>query len=101
MVYNTVYGCQDRFKGASLGVYSTSLLFGKYIKPICTDFGAALIPLLLASGVVNSQGPSFMLAAVGGAAVVMTWSLMVVYIDNVKSCWGKIRFWFCDKRISA
>ena len=92
MVYDTVYGCQDRSEDASLGVYSTSLLFGKYVKPICAVFGAAFIALLLASGVANSQGPSFMLAAVGGAAIVMTWSLMVVDIDNVKSCWGKIRF---------
>ena len=66
MVYDMVYGCQDQSEDASLGIYSTSLLFGKYVKPICTVFGAAFIPLLLASGIVNSQGPSFMLAAVGG-----------------------------------
>lgn len=88
MVYDTVYGCQDRSEDASLGVYSTSLLFGKYVKSICAAFGAAFIALLLASGIANAQGPAFMLAAVGGAAVVMAWSLAVVDVDNGKSCWG-------------
>ena len=87
-MYDTVYGCQDRAEDASLGVYSTSLLFGKRVKSICAAFGVAFIAFLVLSGAANGQGPAYMLVAVGGAAVVMAWSLTVVNVDDGKSCWG-------------
>ncbi|CAM9407312.1 unnamed protein product [Discosporangium mesarthrocarpum] len=50
LVYDTLYGHQDKVDDKKLGVKSTSLLFGDQTKPVLTGFGAASIGLLALTG---------------------------------------------------
>lgn len=50
LVYDTLYGHQDKADDKRLGLRSTALLFGERTKPVLGGFGAATIGLIAASG---------------------------------------------------
>lgn len=50
LVYDTLYGHQDKADDKLLGIKSTALLFGDHTKPILAGFGAASMGLIGAAG---------------------------------------------------
>lgn len=50
IVYDTLYGHQDKGDDRELGIKSTALLFGEKTKPILAGFGAASVGLIGAAG---------------------------------------------------
>ncbi|CAM9920311.1 unnamed protein product [Ectocarpus sp. 12 AP-2014] len=68
LVYDTLYGHQDKADDKRLGIRSTALLFGDRTKPILAGFGTASVGLLTASGVTAELSWPFFAgtAAAGG-----------------------------------
>ncbi|CAN0539335.1 unnamed protein product [Ectocarpus sp. 12 AP-2014] len=51
LVYDTLYGHQDKADDKRLGIRSTALLFGDGTKPILAGFAVAAVGLLMATGI--------------------------------------------------
>ncbi|CAB1115758.1 unnamed protein product [Ectocarpus sp. CCAP 1310/34] len=51
LVYDTLYGHQDKADDKRLGIRSTALLFGDRTKPILDGFAVAVVGLLVATGI--------------------------------------------------
>ncbi|EJC99745.1 UbiA prenyltransferase [Fomitiporia mediterranea MF3/22] len=86
MVYDTIYGCQDRKDDLKAGVWSTAVLFGRFVLPAVVLFAVGFVVALLAAGLANNQGPPFF-AGVLGAATYLAWQLYIVDVDSPPSCW--------------
>ncbi|KAJ2161477.1 Para-hydroxybenzoate--polyprenyltransferase, mitochondrial precursor (PHB:polyprenyltransferase) [Coemansia sp. RSA 552] len=96
LVYDTVYGHQDKRDDIAAGVKSTSLLFGDRTKAVLSGFSATTIGLLCLSGYMNGQGPLFFATIAGGGSAHLAWQLWRVNINNPASCWSTFKSytWF-------
>jgi len=87
--YDSIYACQDMADDAKLGVKSTALLFGPWIRPILFLFASLFTSLLAASGILNGQGPIFFMFSVGGASLHLSWQLFTLKISDPGDCQRK------------
>ncbi|CAK5284701.1 unnamed protein product [Mycena citricolor] len=87
MLYDTVYACQDLKDDVKVGVRSTALLFGTWIRPLLVSCGVLFVVMLACAGVLNAQGPMFFLVSVGGTCVHLLWQYSTVDLGVPKSCW--------------
>ncbi|KAJ7176343.1 4-hydroxybenzoate polyprenyl transferase [Mycena crocata] len=88
MLYDTIYACQDIKDDVNMGVRSTAILFGTWIRPLLTICGLIFVATLAAAGILNGQGTSYFVISVGGTAIHLTWQFMTVDLDVPKSCWA-------------
>ncbi|KAF7344104.1 4-hydroxybenzoate polyprenyltransferase, mitochondrial [Mycena venus] len=86
MLYDTIYACQDIQDDIKMGVRSTSILFGTWIRPLLIACGFTFAVTLAAAGVLNGQGISYFVISVGGTAAHLVWQLMAVDLDIPTSC---------------
>ena len=77
---------KDRKDDIKLGLGSTAVLFGDYLKPILSFFAFVFIALLTYAGHVNQQGALYYLVSVGSAAIHIMWQLATVDFDDRISC---------------
>ncbi|KAJ1947514.1 Para-hydroxybenzoate--polyprenyltransferase, mitochondrial precursor (PHB:polyprenyltransferase), partial [Linderina pennispora] len=75
LVYDTIYGHQDKRDDVVAGVKSTSLLFGDSTRPILTGFSATTMSLISLAGYMNGQGLPFYLTALGAGSAHLIWQL--------------------------
>ncbi|KAJ1776912.1 Para-hydroxybenzoate--polyprenyltransferase, mitochondrial precursor (PHB:polyprenyltransferase) [Coemansia sp. RSA 1824] len=96
LVYDTVYGHQDKRDDIAAGVKSTSLLFGDHTKTVLSGFSAATISLMCLSGYMNGQGLPFFLTVAGAGSAHLLWQLKSVDINSPSVCWRifKSNAWF-------
>lgn len=82
LVYDTLYGHQDKADDRRLGIRSTALLFGdRGTKPILAGFGAASVGLLAASGLAADLSWPFY-AGTAAAAGHLAWQIRSADLDN-------------------
>src|ERR1700754_1497655 len=74
---------------AKLGVKSTALLFGSYIRTTISLFAVAFVVLLAIAGNLNGQGLPFYLVSVGGAALHIGWQAITFNPANPTDCRNK------------
>jgi len=86
MVYDTIYGCQDRKDDVKVGIHSTAVLFGNAVVPVTICFGLIMLGLLYASGVSNSHGPPYFVICIGGTSIFLLWKFMSLDVDSGLSC---------------
>ena len=86
---DTVYACQDIKDDVKMGVRSTAILFGSWIRPLLVLCGLMFVTMLAIAGYLNGQGPSYFIVSVGGTALHLFWQYMTVDLDIPKSCWSK------------
>ncbi|KAF8179879.1 UbiA prenyltransferase family [Pholiota molesta] len=91
MLYDTVYACQDIKDDVKIGVRSTAILFGTWIRPLLVGCGLSFLSMVAISGLVNKQGPAYFVISVGGTAGHLLWQYMTVDLDSPKSCWTNFR----------
>ncbi|KAH9934349.1 UbiA prenyltransferase family [Fomitopsis serialis] len=84
--YDTIYACQDRKDDVEAGVKSTALLFGAYVKPILSLFGAAFVGTLAYAGTETSMPLPYFVIGVGGCALHMIWQLGTLDVGIPQDC---------------
>ena len=98
IVYDTIYGCQDREDDAKVGVGSTALLFGNRVGPILVGFAAVFVLCLVVAGMFNGQTAVYYTVSCGGATAHLTWQLVTWDVNDVGSCREKFRVSDFDER---
>ncbi|KAJ2846331.1 Para-hydroxybenzoate--polyprenyltransferase, mitochondrial precursor (PHB:polyprenyltransferase) [Coemansia erecta] len=96
LVYDTIYGHQDKCDDIVAGVKSTSLLFADKTRAILSGFSTSTIGLICLSGYMNGQGLPFYATVLGAGTAYLVWQLRKVNIDNPSVCWKifKSNTWF-------
>ncbi|KAF7303455.1 4-hydroxybenzoate polyprenyltransferase, mitochondrial [Mycena indigotica] len=92
MLYDTIYACQDIKDDVTVGVRSTAILFGDWIRTLLVACGVVLVLMLTLVGVLNHQGIAYFVVSVGGAALHLVWQYATVDLDDPKSCWRTYPF---------
>lgn len=85
---DTIYACQDIKDDVKMGVRSTAILFGTWIRPLLVACGLSFLALLTVSGALNQNGCPYFFISVGGTAVHLTSQYLTVSLEEPKSCWG-------------
>ncbi|KAH8102066.1 UbiA prenyltransferase [Cristinia sonorae] len=91
MMYDTVYGCQDRKDDIQVGIWSTSLFFGKYVWEAAATFNVGFVVALFWAGVTNNHGLPYYVLSVAGAAVQLMYQLSILDVDSTESCWENFK----------
>ena len=86
---DTVYACQDIKDDVKMGVRSTAILFGSWIRPLLVLCGLMFVTMLAIAGYLNGQGTAYFTVSVGGTALHLFWQYMTVNLDVPKSCWSE------------
>ncbi|KAJ7616478.1 4-hydroxybenzoate polyprenyl transferase [Roridomyces roridus] len=91
MLYDTIYACQDIEDDLKMGVRSTAILFGTWIRLLLVCCGVAFVSTLAGAGYLNAQGPAFFLISVGGTAIHLVWQYYTVDLEVPTSCWTNFK----------
>ncbi|KAG6908376.1 hypothetical protein DXG01_004874 [Tephrocybe rancida] len=91
MLYDTIYACQDMKDDVKMGVRSTAILFGSWIRPLLIICALGFIAMLSLAGYINGQGRSYFVLSVGGTAAHLLWQFMTVDLDVPASCWENFK----------
>ncbi|PVU90882.1 hypothetical protein BB559_004406 [Furculomyces boomerangus] len=96
LVYDTIYGHQDKKGDMAIGVKSTSLLFADNTKPILATFSALTLSMLLLSGYNNGNSAIYHTIVALGGSIHLAWQLYTVDLNSPSSCWRifKSNTWF-------
>ena len=73
-----------------MGVRSTAILFGSWIRPLLVLCGLMFVTMLAIAGHLNGQGPAFFVVSIGGTVIHLSWQYMTVDLDIPKSCWSEL-----------
>ncbi|KAJ7061046.1 4-hydroxybenzoate polyprenyl transferase [Mycena amicta] len=87
MLYDTIYACQDIKDDVKVGVRSTAILFGSWIRALLIACGIIFVLMLALVGRLNGHGLPYFILSVGGAAAHLVWQGMTVDLDVPESCW--------------
>ncbi|KAJ7211602.1 UbiA prenyltransferase family [Mycena pura] len=88
MLYDTIYACQDIRDDVKMGVRSTAILFGSWIRPVLIMLGIAFVSMLAVAGILNGQGMPYFLVSVGGTVLHLVWQVRTVDLEIPESCWN-------------
>jgi len=88
MVYDTIYGCQDRKDDVKIGVRSTAVFFGDAVVPATIFFAVVFVTALYIAGRLNGNGLSYFILSVGGPATLLFLEFICLDVDSSSSCWG-------------
>jgi len=91
MLYDTIYACQDKKDDIKMGIRSTALLFGSWIRPLLMACAVTFVVMLTWAGILNDQGCAYFILSVGGTAVHLMWQLSTVDLEEPSSCWTKFQ----------
>ncbi|KAF7371214.1 4-hydroxybenzoate polyprenyltransferase, mitochondrial [Mycena sanguinolenta] len=91
MLYDTIYACQDIRDDIKVGVRSTAILFGSWIRPLLLLIGIAFVSLLAVAGALNGQGIAFFTVSIGGTIIHLAWQFHTVDLDIPESCWTNFK----------
>jgi len=84
--YDTVYATQDKKDDLKLGLGSTAVLFGNYLKPLLAFFAFLFVALFAYAGYVNQQGAPFYMVSILSAVIHLASQLGTVNFDDRASC---------------
>lgn len=91
MLYDTIYACQDKKDDVKMGVRSTALLFGSWIRPLLVVCAITFVIMLTWAGILNEQGRAYFILSVGGTAVHLVWQFATVDLEEPSSCWRNFK----------
>ncbi|PAV19346.1 prenyltransferase [Pyrrhoderma noxium] len=91
VMYDTVYGCQDRKDDIKIGIWSTALLFGNHVKTAAALCDIAFVVFLYLAGKANGHGLPFYVICVGGSVIQFIYQLLILDIDSTQSCWENFK----------
>ncbi|XP_033632266.1 4-hydroxybenzoate polyprenyltransferase, mitochondrial-like [Asterias rubens] len=97
LVYDTIYGHQDKRDDMALGLRSTSIKMGENTKYWLTGFGAVMLSGLTTAGIMAEQTLPYYLAVALTAAHIGN-QVWTVDIHNPDDCWNKF---YSNRRLGA
>jgi 4-hydroxybenzoate polyprenyltransferase len=86
---DTIYACQDKKDDVKMGIRSTALLFGSWIRPLLMACAVMFVVMLTWAGILNDQGCAYFILSVGGTAVHLVWQFSTVDLEEPSSCWSQ------------
>ncbi|KAF9262830.1 UbiA prenyltransferase [Marasmius fiardii PR-910] len=91
ILYDTIYGCQDKEDDIKIGVKSTSILFGERVRVILTVFALLFFNSMVYAGIKNGQSIYFFGVSCGVAALHLTWQLTTWRVTDHIDCGEKFK----------
>jgi 4-hydroxybenzoate polyprenyltransferase len=85
---DTIYACQDMKDDIKVGVRSTALLFGSWIRPLLVLCACTFVFTLAYAGILNEQGIPYFAISVCGTAAHLIWQFATVDLEDPESCWS-------------
>lgn len=86
MHYDTIYACQDRRDDIKVGVKSTAVMLGDFVRPFTFSCSVLFVATLAYAGIVNEHTPYYFYFTVGGTALHILWQYITVDLDDPESC---------------
>jgi len=86
MHYDTIYACQDRKDDVKVGVKSTAVMLGDFVRPFTFSCAVLFVATLAYAGTLNEQTPYFFYVTVGGTSLHLIWQYITVDLDSPDSC---------------
>jgi 4-hydroxybenzoate polyprenyltransferase len=83
---DTIYACQDRKDDVKVGVKSTAVMLGDFVRPFTFSCAVLFVATLAYAGILNEQTPYFFYITVGGTSLHLIWQYITVDLDNPDSC---------------
>ncbi|KAJ7181539.1 4-hydroxybenzoate polyprenyl transferase [Mycena crocata] len=87
ILYDTIYACQNMKDDIKVGVRSTAILFGSWLRPLLVLFGMVFVSPLGVAGFLNGQGVPYLALSIGGTFLHLLWQFRTVDLEVPKSCW--------------
>ncbi|KAI0066871.1 UbiA prenyltransferase [Artomyces pyxidatus] len=87
MHYDTIYACQDRKDDVKVGVKSTAVLLGDYVRPFTAACAALFVAMLAVAGWINHQTIIYYAVGVAGTGLHIIWQYASVDLESPDSCW--------------
>jgi 4-hydroxybenzoate polyprenyltransferase len=72
-----------------MGVRSTALLFGSWIRPLLILCAIIFVAMLTLAGILNKHGSIYFVLSVGGTAAHLVWQFVTVDLEEPSSCWSE------------
>jgi 4-hydroxybenzoate polyprenyltransferase len=85
-VLDTIYACQDRRDDIKVGVKSTAVMLGDFVRPFTFSCSVLFVATLAYAGILNDQTPYFFYVTVGGTSLHLLWQYATVDLDDPESC---------------
>lgn len=85
-VLDTIYACQDRKDDVKVGVKSTAVMLGDFVRPFTFSCSVLFVATLAYAGILNEQTPYFFYVTVGGTSLHILWQYATVDLDDPESC---------------
>jgi 4-hydroxybenzoate polyprenyltransferase len=86
MAIDTVYACQDRRDDVKVGVKSTAVMLGDFVRPFTFSCAVLFVATLAYAGMLNEQTHYFFYVTVGGTSLHLIWQYATVDLDSPDSC---------------
>lgn len=83
---DTIYACQDRRDDVKVGVKSTAVMLGDFVRPFTFSCAVLFVATLAYAGILNDQTPYFFYFTVGGTSLHLIWQYITVDLDDPASC---------------
>ncbi|KAL5492822.1 hypothetical protein ACEPAI_4270 [Sanghuangporus weigelae] len=91
MVYDTIYGCQDRKDDIKVGIWSTAVLFGRYTVLAVKSFAMLFLVALFAAGKANNQGAPYFIISFGATLLFLYLQFKRLDVESSASCWENFK----------
>lgn len=86
MSIDTIYACQDRKDDVKVGVKSTAVMLGDFVRPFTFSCAVLFVATLAYAGILNEQTGYFFYVTVGGTSLHLIWQYVTVDLDSPDSC---------------
>ena len=85
-ISDTIYACQDRRDDVKVGVKSTAVMLGDFVRPFTFSCAVLFVSTLAYAGILNEQTPYFFYVTIGGTSLHLIWQYATVDLDSPDSC---------------
>jgi 4-hydroxybenzoate polyprenyltransferase len=85
LIYDTLYAMVDRDDDIKIGVKSSAILFGRYVRPAVACLQGLMLLLLIWVGILVQLGPAYYAGLLGGAAC-FGWEQYMVRNEEKNAC---------------
>jgi 4-hydroxybenzoate polyprenyltransferase len=87
---DTIYACQDRKDDVKVGVKSTAVMLGDFVRPFTFSCAVLFVSTLVYAGILNEQTSYFFYVTIGGTSLHLIWQYITVDLDSPDSCGCKL-----------